>query len=73
LREGFTTVERTLIEEDRTGIVHEMRHHFQGAMKDDFTRVVEEATGRKVAGYISQIHIDPDLAIEMFLLDHQSP
>jgi uncharacterized protein YbcI len=31
--------------------------------------VVEKATGRKVIAYMSQIHEDPDLAVEIFVLE----
>jgi hypothetical protein len=30
--------------------------------------VVEEATGRTVVAFLSQIHFDPDLAVETFVL-----
>jgi hypothetical protein len=38
-------------------------------MEDQFTSVVEEATGRKVIAYLSQVHHDPDLAVELFVLE----
>lgn len=69
LKGGFTTVERTLIDEGRDQVVRDMRTHFQGAMNDEFIAVVEQATGRKVGAYMSQIHFEPDLAVEIFLLD----
>jgi uncharacterized protein YbcI len=69
LRGGFTTVERTLIDEGRAGPVHEMRRSFQIVMEDQFTAVVQEATGGRVIAYMSQVHEDPDLAVEIFLLE----
>src|SRR5881392_1355702 len=48
LRGGFTTVERTLIEEDKVDVVYAMRRSFQQAMEGQFTAVVEDAIGRKV-------------------------
>jgi uncharacterized protein YbcI len=69
LRDGFTTVERTLIDQGQLEPVHEMRRSFQGAMEESFRAVVEEATGRKVIAYMSQIHTDPDLAVELFVLE----
>ena len=42
---------------------------FQQAMEAEFSRVVEEATGRKVIAYMSSIHVDPDLAVEVFVLE----
>ena len=48
LNEGFTTVERTLINGGDSGAVHDIRRSFQSAMKEQFTAVVENATGRSV-------------------------
>jgi uncharacterized protein YbcI len=69
LRGGFTTVERTLLDTGQIESVYDMRRSFQKAMEDEFRRVVEDATGRKVIAYMSQIHVDPDLAVELFVLE----
>jgi uncharacterized protein YbcI len=69
LRGGFTTVEQTLIDEGRADAVYEIRRSFQQVMQDQFTKVVERGTGRKVIAYLSQIHHDPDLAVEIFVLE----
>jgi uncharacterized protein YbcI len=69
LREGFTTVERTLIEEGRPDAVHSIRRTFQSAMEHQFVEIVERAMRRKVLAYMSQIHVDPDMAVEFFLLE----
>jgi len=69
LKGGFTTVETTLIDEGKADTVHEMRRSFQTAMEDRFRTVVERATGRSVIAYMSQIHTDPDMAVELFVLE----
>ena len=69
LEGGFTTVERTLIEERDVEAVLQIRRSFQRAMEDQFTEVVEHSLGRKVIAYMSQIHADPDLAVELFMLE----
>ena len=69
LEGGFTTVERTLIADGNSEAVHEIRRSFQQAMEEQFTAVVEGSTGRKVIAYMSQIHQDPDLAVEIFVLE----
>jgi uncharacterized protein YbcI len=69
LRGGFTTVERTLIDQGNVDAVYAMRRSFQMAMEEQFTTVVEAATGRTVIAYMSQIHQDPDLAVEIFVLE----
>jgi uncharacterized protein YbcI len=69
LRGGFTTVERTLIDEGNVDAVYHVRRSFQQAMEQPFKDVVEGAMGRKVIAYLSQIHQDPDLAVEIFVLE----
>lgn len=69
LRGGFTTVERTLIDEGNVDAVYEIRRSFQDVMGEQFTAIVEGAIGRKVIAYMSQIHHDPDLAVEIFVLE----
>ncbi|OLE39031.1 MAG: hypothetical protein AUG48_00170 [Actinobacteria bacterium 13_1_20CM_3_68_9] len=69
LRGGFTTVERTLIDEGNVDAVYQIRRSFQQAMEEHFTTVVESAMGRKVIAYMSQIHQDPDLAVEIFVME----
>jgi uncharacterized protein YbcI len=69
LQGGFTTVERTLLDTGDVESVYQMRRSFQQAMEEEFRRIVEEATGRTVAAYMSSIHVDPDLAVELFVLE----
>jgi len=69
LEGGFTVVERTLIDEGREQTVHEIRRSFQMAMEDKFTAVIEDTLGRQVRAYLSQVHTDPDVAVELFMLE----
>jgi uncharacterized protein YbcI len=69
LRDGLTTVERTLFAEGKADSVREMRTAFQDAVADKFNAVVEDLTGRRVVAFMSQAHVNPDLAIEVFFLD----
>lgn len=69
LRGGFTTVERTLIKQGNPEPVYQMRRSFQGVMEEEFRTIVETATDRRVIAYMSQIHEDPDLAVEIFVLE----
>src|SRR4051794_8824705 len=71
LRGGFTTVERTLLDSGEPESVYQMRRSFQQAMEHEFRTVVEEAIGRKVIAYMSSIHFNPDLAVEIFVLEPQ--
>ena len=69
LEGGFTIVERTLIDIGRDQVVRDLRHNFQLAMQDQYTEVVESRLGRKVVAYLSQVHTDPDIAVELFMLE----
>jgi uncharacterized protein YbcI len=69
LEGGFTTVERTLIDEHDVDAVLKVRRSFQAAMESNFTEVIEGVLGRKVIAYMSEIHADPDLAVEIFVLE----
>ena len=72
LEGGFTIVERTLIADDNSEAVHEIRRSFQQAMEQPFKDVVEGASKRAVLAYMSQIHTSPDLAVELFVLEPQT-
>ena len=49
--------------------VLDLRRRWQMVMKQDVSREIEELTGRKVIGFMSDNHIDPDLAVEVFVLE----
>jgi uncharacterized protein YbcI len=49
--------------------VLDLRRRWQRAMEVDIRREIEELTGRKVIGFMSDNHIDPDLAVEVFVLE----
>jgi uncharacterized protein YbcI len=71
LRDTMTSVERTLAEGGHEEMVRRVRLTFQEAMTDSFTGVVEEALGRRVEAYHSQILVQPDVGFEFFLLEDQ--
>jgi uncharacterized protein YbcI len=69
LEDIYTPIERTLIDAGHPEQVRETRQIFQDAMRDRFARAAEEATGRRVVAFMSQVHFDPDLACEVFVLE----
>ncbi len=69
LRDTLTTVERTLAETGNGDQVRSVRLTFQEAMADSFKAVVEEALGRRVVSYHSQLLIDADMGFELFVLE----
>ena len=69
LRGGFTTVEETLMADGKRDDVERIRRSFQDTMKERFIEVIESTLERRVIAYMSQIHAQPDVAIELFLLE----
>lgn len=68
LEETFTRAERTLIERGQLEPIQEIRRRFQQQMADEFTAVVEQATGRKVRAFLSETDVENDISVELFLL-----
>ncbi|MEJ7893168.1 MAG: Na-translocating system protein MpsC family protein [Solirubrobacteraceae bacterium] len=68
LRGGFTRVEQTLMEGGRGSAVIQQRMAFQEVMRGRFTSVVEQATGRRVVGFMSGNQQNPDMICETFVL-----
>jgi uncharacterized protein YbcI len=64
-------VERTLVDAGELEAVRQTRLAFQRAMETAFTQIVEEATGRKVRAFLSQVHMNPDISCEIFVLERQ--
>jgi uncharacterized protein YbcI len=68
LADTLTTGERTLLEHGHADRVLQVRHDYQTAMRDQLVGIVERELDREVIAFMSQNHIDPDLAIEVFVL-----
>jgi uncharacterized protein YbcI len=67
----LTKGERSLVRDGKADLVLETRRAYQLTMRDDLTAGVEEITGRQVIAFLSANHLDPDLAIESFMLAPQ--
>lgn len=65
----YTPLERTLIDAGHESSVKDTRQLFQVTMRDRFCAEVERITGRKVVAFMSQVHFDPDMAVEIFVLE----
>jgi uncharacterized protein YbcI len=70
MHDVLTHAEKSLTRNHQTEAVTTIRHLFQETMESDFCAAVECLTGRRVRAFISGNHIDPDIAAEMFILDH---
>src|SRR3954447_1143774 len=69
LQDSLTVGERTLSNAGEGQAVLDLRRRWQSIMEADVSREIEELTGRKVIGFMSDNHIDPDLAVEVFVLE----
>jgi uncharacterized protein YbcI len=65
----LTKAERTLADNGDQEAVLQMRKRFQGAMRGELVEIVESHTDRTVVAFMSDNHIDPDLAAEIFILE----
>ena len=69
LHDTMTKAERTLKEEQHADQVRSLRRIFQGTFRDEAIAVVERLTGRKVLAFLSDHAVDPDYAVEAFVLE----
>lgn len=72
LENTFMPVELTLIHAGETEAVRETRLAFQRAMESRFTTTIEELSGRKVRAFLSQVSLNPDISVEVFVLEPDS-
>ena len=68
LEETLTKGERTLVANGELRTVVDTRRTFQRAMRDDLIGAVERHTGRRVIAFLSDQVADPDVAVEVFVL-----
>ena len=69
VRDLLTKGERSLIRDGKAELVLETRRAYQHTMRGDLSAGVEQITGRRVIAFLSANHLDPDMAIESFMLD----
>ena len=69
LRDTLTKGERSLVRDGRVELVLDTRKAYQMTMGPSLIDAVEEIIGRKVIAFMSDNHIDPDIAVETFILE----
>lgn len=69
LADTLTKGERSLVRMGMADHVLETRKRYQAAMREDLIGAVEINTGRKVIAFMSDNHVDPDMAAEVFVLE----
>jgi uncharacterized protein YbcI len=72
LQDTLTHGERTLVASGEDTLVLTTRRAYQAAMRVDAVAGVEELTGRKVMAFMSDNHLDPDVAVECFVLEPEA-
>ena len=71
LQDTLTTGERNLVEHGQAESVLNTRQLYQQAMRADLIEAVERLSQRTVIAFMSSNHIEPDVAIETFVLAPQ--
>ena len=68
LTDVFTPVERTLIEAGQEDRVRETRAAHRAATDAIYKARMEAVLGRQVEAHLSSINVDPDVAVDVFVL-----
>jgi uncharacterized protein YbcI len=68
LQDTLTMGERSLVRDGETDLVLTSRKAFQRTMSTQLIAAVERLSGRSVYAFLSDNHIDPDIAVETFVL-----
>ena len=69
MEDTLTKGERSLADSGKADMVTDIRRCFQITMRDDLVSRVEALTGRKVIAFMSDNHVDPDVGVEIFILN----
>ncbi|HEX8083724.1 MAG TPA: Na-translocating system protein MpsC family protein [Solirubrobacteraceae bacterium] len=68
LQDNLTKGERSLVRDGEEERVLQTRQAYQRTMREDLAAGVAKLTGREVVAFMSANHIDPDVAVEIFIL-----
>jgi uncharacterized protein YbcI len=70
LEDLMTQVERRLVARGEEDVVRQMRATLQNGMRAELVAIVEELTGTRVRAFMSSNNLDPDMAIQAFVLEN---
>lgn len=73
MEDVMTTAERSLVAEGRVEAATQVRRELQLTMQDALVAAVEGLVESRVVALMSDNNIDPDLAVEVFVLDRPVP
>ena len=69
LHDTLTRGEQTLADTGGGNAVLDLRRCWRRVMETQMRSEVENLTGRRVIGFMGDNHLDPDLAVEVFVLE----
>jgi uncharacterized protein YbcI len=73
LTDVFTPVERTLIDAGQQDRVRETRAVHRTATDAIYKTRMEAVLGRQVEAHLSSVNVDPDVAVDVFVLGEEIP
>lgn len=73
LTDVFTPVERTLIEAGQEDRVRETRAAHRAATDSIYKARMEAVLGQRVEAHLSSVNVDPDVAVDVFVLGAELP
>jgi uncharacterized protein YbcI len=73
LEDTLTKGERSLVSDGKGDLVLSTRHAYQLTMRRDLVAAVEQLSGREVRAFLSDNHVEPDVAVEAFVLKPLDP
>ena len=68
MEDALTKGEKSLVGYGRPEAVLSIRSAYQESMAQEAIGIVEELSGRRVTAFMSNNYIDPDLSVEIFVL-----
>ena len=68
MRDTLLKAERSLVDDGQADAVINIRRRFQRTMEPALVDAVVEHTGRDVDAFMSDNHVNPDVAVEVFVL-----
>jgi uncharacterized protein YbcI len=69
VQDALTKGERALVDAGDTKVVLRMREAWQRARHISLNQDIERLTGRHIIGFMSNNNIEPDLGVEVFILE----
>ena len=72
LEDTLTKGERSLVRDGESLLVLANRRAYQHTMRKELSKGIEQILDRKIVAFMSENHIDPDMAVEIFVLAPES-